>query len=231
LDVFLHAALIGKAIVVTAPNPKAEDLLRFAEAIHLTSESSNARLIWTGPTPSNGTSISDLWQFLVANSTADGKTQTQTEAQGSNQHDHLLVTWSDNGKLQLSTKETNDFCRLWAQKLRSLVQSGADPSKIRSSIEQTKVQVNQELNHVKRLVDMALIDNYALYEAFLYLKTNANKDVLLVQLLKDVHNDVNTREVLKVIYDYLTDSQVIPNFFAGSNSGSHNSSSLETKVM
>jgi len=89
------------------------------------------------------------------------------------------------------------------------VKSGTDSLKLRAAIEQTKVQVNQELNHVKRLVDLATIDNYALYEAYLYIKNNPNRDVLLVRLLKDTHNDANTREVLEVIYDYLTDSRVI----------------------
>jgi hypothetical protein len=84
------------------------------------------------------------------------------------------------------------------------------PIVLRQLLEQTKAQVNQDLNFLRRLVDQATIDNYALYEAFLQLKTNGNSDVLLVLLLRDVATtDNQAKEVLEVIYNYLREPPLI----------------------
>jgi len=64
-------------------------------------------------------------------------------------------------------------------------------------------QILQELNYIKRLVGEAQLDHYALYKAFLYLKRNNNKDVLLVALLKENAKNKDAREVLEVIYNSL----------------------------
>ena len=66
------------------------------------------------------------------------------------------------------------------------------------------MQLTQELNHIRKLSDAAVIDNYALYEAFLYLKHNPNKDVLLVLLMKEGASDVHSKEVLHTIFTCLT---------------------------
>jgi hypothetical protein len=64
------------------------------------------------------------------------------------------------------------------------------------------LQIVQELNNIHKLINQAKLDHYALYGAYRELKQNKNQDVLLVLLLKDGHNDSETKEVLAVIYNY-----------------------------
>lgn len=52
---------------------------------------------------------------------------------------------------------------------------------------------------MRRLVDLAVVDNYAMYRAFLVLKKHPNSDVLIVSLLRDA--DSSTEEVLEVIFN------------------------------
>jgi hypothetical protein len=63
---------------------------------------------------------------------------------------------------------------------------------------------------MKKIIHEARIDHYALYKAYLYLKKNNNRDVILVSLLKESVNNDEVREVLEVIYNYLVESGVIP---------------------
>lgn len=65
----------------------------------------------------------------------------------------------------------------------------------------------QELNHIHKLINQAKVDHYALYGAYRALKENKNQDVLLVLLLKDGHNDTDTKEVLSVIYNFTREKE------------------------
>ena len=81
---------------------------------------------------------------------------------------------------------------------------------LRGWIEVVKLQLTSELNLIRKLSETAVIDNYALYEAFLYLKSNPNKDVLLVLLMKEMKtgttSDALSKEVLHTIFKCLTTS-------------------------
>lgn len=108
------------------------------------------------------------------------------------------------GKPQVDANETNEFCREWAARLVQAGVNRTDAILLRGWIEVVKMQLTQELNHVRKLSDAAVIDNYALYEAFLYLKHNPNKDVLLVLLMKEGASDIHSKEVLHSIFKCLT---------------------------
>mgnify|MGYP007125562768 CR=1 FL=1 len=88
---------------VTVPNPRAEDILRLAEAIHITSESYNVSMRWSSEKVSlqNPT---ELVQFLTAHigTGSDGTSTVQTEPL----HDQLVIDWSADGQPIFSTKGT-----------------------------------------------------------------------------------------------------------------------------
>lgn len=179
LDVIIHSCLMGHKIEVKttlASNAGlVEDAIRLIESIQL-------------PLPSSGNS----------SSSSSGSQMPNPEA--------VVLSFDHSGKASLDTNETNDFCREWAARL---IQAGSqrgsvDAILLRGWIEVVKMQLTQELNHIRKLCESAVVDNYALYEAFLYLKNNPNKDVLLVLLLKEGAADANSKEVLHTIFTCLT---------------------------
>jgi hypothetical protein len=60
-----------------------------------------------------------------------------------------------------------------------------------------------DLNYLKKIVDQAKLNNYALYKAYTGFLGHPNCDILLNLLLKDVTNDYTTTEVLEVIYEQI----------------------------
>lgn len=123
----------------------------------------------------------------------------------------VSVIFDHSGKPTIDANETNEFCREWASRL---IQAGSNRSveaiMLRGWIEVVKLQLTSELNLIRKLSETAVIDNYALYEAFLYLKSNPNKDVLLVLLMKEMKtgttSDALSKEVLHTIFKCLTTS-------------------------
>ena len=100
---------------------------------------------------------------------------------------------------QINSKETNLFCKEWAKDIRRTAKEKTpDPFKLRSLIEHYKLKVIQELNQLRRLVEQAKMNNYALYKSYTMLKKNSASDVLLTMILQD-KSDVNTQEVVQVI--------------------------------
>jgi len=113
-------------------------------------------------------------------------------------------------KQKISSMETNDYCRQWGAELSKLAPR-TDPLQLRQIIETKKSKLQHDVGQIRKLVEQARMDHYALYKAYLYLKKNPNKDVLLVLLLKD-SNDKEAKEVLEVIYNYLVEIEIIPNY-------------------
>jgi len=174
LDIIIHSCLMGHKIQVKTTlathAPLVEDAIRLIESIQL-------------PLPSS------------VNSSTSASSNSEADALN---RDVVVLTFDHSGKPQVDINETNEFCREWAARL---VQAGsnralADATLLRGWIEVVKMQLTQELNHIRKLCETAVMDNYALYEAFLYLKNNPNKDVLLVLLLKEGAADTNSKEVL-----------------------------------
>ena len=121
----------------------------------------------------------------------------------------VSIIFDHSGKATIDANETNEFCREWAARL---IQAGSnrvvEAIQLRGWIEVVKLQLTSELNHIRKLSEAAVIDNYALYEAFLYLKNNPNKDVLLVLLMKEMKtgtgSEGHSKEVLHTIFNCLT---------------------------
>lgn len=168
LDVFLHACLIGKRLVIQSSSEQhINDFTRLSEIILLTN---------TNDTNEDDTEDSDDCDVLCVEIQRD--------------------------KVLLSSNETNDYCKKLAYRLRQVRQ---DPTRLRQYIERSKLKLIQELNHIRRLVDLATVDNYALYEVFTCLNDNLNKDVLLVSLLKEKAHNIETQRVLEVVYNILAE--------------------------
>jgi hypothetical protein len=198
LEVLIHSCLMGHKIEVKTMMPAnaqlVEDAVRLIEAIQL-------------PIPSTSTSTSTSSSASASASTSDsapGSSSSTSADSSSLSKDTVTLTFDHSGKPQIDVNETNAFCREWAARL---IQGGSRPLEailLRSWTEVVKMQITQELNHIRKLSEAAVIDNYALYEAFLYLKNNPNKDVLLVLLMKEGASDSSTKEVLHTIFKCLT---------------------------
>ena len=192
LDVLIHSCLMGHKIDVKTMMPAnaqlVEDAVRLIEAIQL-------------PIPSGQ---QQQQQSTGSSESAPGSTSSISGSDSAISRDAVTLTFDHAGKPQIDANETNAFCREWAARL---IQGGSRPLEailLRSWTEVVKMQITQELNHIRKLSEAAVIDNYALYEAFLYLKNNPNKDVLLVLLMKEIASDSSTKEVLHTIFKCLT---------------------------
>lgn len=188
LEVVVHSCLMGHKIEVKSMMPAhaslVEDTVKLIEAIQL---------------PHSGAGVS-----------------ASAGSQGANEdvaRDIVILTFDASGRPQVDANETNEFCREWAARLVQAGTNRTDAIMLRGWIEVVKMQLTQELNHIRKLSDAAVVDNYALYEAFLYLKHNPNKDVLLVLLMKEGAADAHSKEVLHTIFKCLT-----TNFLSDSDS-------------
>jgi hypothetical protein len=184
----LHSVLVGKSFVIICDKAKYFEIVSFLETLSLTKSVD----IRDSRTPTENSASTT--QTGESEHFSDTVVLNLTNISGP-----LINTTEYEFSL---TKETNDFCCEWANELKEMV-AKSDAFKIRAFLEQKKNLILQELNYIKRLVGEAQLDHYALYKAFLYLKRNNNKDVLLVALLKENAKNKDAREVLEVIYNSL----------------------------
>jgi len=112
--------------------------------------------------------------------------------------DALLISIDSEYQAELNKQDSNGFCEELAEELRG---SPKDPLKLRNLLEQQKLKIVQELNQLRRLIDLARTNNYSLYKAYRLLKLDHNADVLLTLLTQDINttSDPSVSEVLQVI--------------------------------
>eukprot|EP01116_Phalansterium_solitarium_P011910 TRINITY_DN2776_c0_g1_i2.p1 TRINITY_DN2776_c0_g1~~TRINITY_DN2776_c0_g1_i2.p1 ORF type:complete len:612 (+),score=238.47 TRINITY_DN2776_c0_g1_i2:994-2829(+) len=84
-------------------------------------------------------------------------------------------------RLLVSPHPTNGFCELWA---RALCATARDPFALRATLDRLVRQVDADVSELRRLLDQALLSNYALHRAVSMLKRSNNSDILLAQALR-----------------------------------------------
>jgi len=171
LPVVLHSALIGKPIIIA----KGSERKTFVE---------------------------DITKFIRAASLNQLSDQSNVIIGDDREFypNGIIISLDSSFNFQISSKETNVFCREWAKEIRKSAKT-LDPFKLRNLMEHYKLKVIQELNQLKRLVEHAKISNYALYKAYSMLKKNSASDVLLTLILQD-KSDSSIIEVVQVIESY-----------------------------
>jgi len=147
LAVLLHIALLNKPVFIKKGTGRAfvEDISRFIKAVSVNS-------------------------FLNESKQNKGIFSSQVilvEDESPNLRQGIHVGLDSEYNLQLSSKETNLFCKEWSKLLRK---SPKDPLKLRNLLELQKSKVTQELNQLKKLIEQARINNYSLYKAYRFLK-------------------------------------------------------------
>jgi len=177
LPVLLHAILLGKSVIITGTSTKHDDMSKLLQAVSIVNLSPQDEYepVEQGGDPLEG-------EVLVA--------------------ERLVVACDDHAPPALNgSKGTNAFCELWSRKLREV--SPSDPFHHRGLVEELKLKIMEDLNNARKIVDQAKVNNYSLYKAYTGFQGNANCDVLLNLLLKDITNDSTTTEVLEVIYEQI----------------------------
>lgn len=91
---------------------------------------------------------------------------------------------------------TNMYCKEWGS---VLCKASSCPFITRQKIEQKKLKVIKQLNDLKRMVDSSTLDNHELYRTVRYVRSDANKDVLLAILSGEQHANVDTDHVLRIL--------------------------------
>jgi len=189
LAVLIHEALIGKKIVVK-PNRHASDVVRFIRLL----QRQDTRAVSYAEIASD-VSPNEPKQKLDDNTVHVTFTEGQ-EPQKS----------TGNGQVVVNTKDTNQFCLYWAEKLYHTLTHPDSPSafQIHSEIVGLKNQVFNQLKSIHQRISDARSDYYALYRAYQELKENPNQDMLLEKLLQEVSNSNNVQmiEVLQAIYNF-----------------------------
>jgi len=197
LAIILHTSLIGKPVIIIkrpSQSTLVEDLTRFVKAAALNSSSSSSQIPQNQRSQEQiGKSSSQVPSIQVTIIEDSSNTSLKTSASSSGK---LIISVDSQYVLHLNSTETNIFCREWAKELKS---AGRDPLLLRKSIEHHKFKVVQELNHLRRLIDQAKMNNYALYKTYRFLRASNNSDVLLSLLIQESANDANGSEVLDVI--------------------------------
>jgi hypothetical protein len=82
-----------------------------------------------------------------------------------------------------------------AEELRTLPK---DPLTIRNVLEQRKLKVLQELNQLRKGLEQARLNNYALYRCYRLLKLSESADVLMALLTEEKGDPVGL-EVIEVL--------------------------------
>jgi hypothetical protein len=228
LDKVIYAILLGKQVVLAAPQPVFDDLAKLLLVVSIVNLSPQAprgagedegdepvAVAGGSGVDGDGTKLLISCTHVQLTTFTSAAVQPQDNADLANSpaipHAHPLSRNSsltyipragdyDDVQVTLNTRETNSFCTSWASQLRS---GTSDPFRLRTLLEDLKLKVIQELNFIRKVIDQAKLSNYQLYKSYVVLRANSNCDVLLNLLMKDITNDATTTEVLEVIYEHM----------------------------
>eukprot|EP01091_Cochliopodium_minus_P014368 TRINITY_DN4870_c0_g1_i1.p1 TRINITY_DN4870_c0_g1~~TRINITY_DN4870_c0_g1_i1.p1 ORF type:complete len:352 (+),score=98.43 TRINITY_DN4870_c0_g1_i1:1-1056(+) len=97
-------------------------------------------------------------------------------------------------------KKTNAFCEQWAQKIHEIKDN--DPYRIQQLIKDTLGEISNQLTSFKNMVNDSVLDNYILYQSYLFLNSHSNSNVLL-SILKSSTNKKQVLEVIQSLKEFL----------------------------
>jgi len=197
--------LVSKQVLFQNPNGPStvmDDISRFIQAASLGSNNNEQDILEDVTRKSKSLEASSLFISLKSLSPLLSINDEKTSIRDKNRI--LMMEMDSQYQLCIRSEESNAFCREWASKLYN---SEKDPLVLRSTLEEEKFKIIQELNQLHRLIDQARTNNYALYRSYKYLQTNSNYDALMWMLYQDPTNDIHVVEILEVIENHIRKSR------------------------
>lgn len=103
---------------------------------------------------------------------------------------------------------SNKFCEDWIPSFLNIQETG-NPFLIRQILENFKLKAIQDMNSLKRYIQQAESNNYALFKCFVFLKNCGNGEVLLQNVKVEQAEMPEARSVVKVLEEFLHEEGVI----------------------
>ncbi|XP_051889090.1 protein Njmu-R1 isoform X2 [Pristis pectinata] len=103
---------------------------------------------------------------------------------------------------------SNKFCEDWIPSFLNGLES-RNPFLIRQILENFKLKAIQDMNSLKRYIQQAEMNNYALFKCFVFLKNCGNGDVLLRNVKVEHMEMPDARSVVKVLEEFMYEEGVI----------------------
>jgi len=135
------------------------------------------------------TILEDINKFVAASTLTN-----LSEANWKNDQE-LIISLDAQYTLQVNSQDTNLFCQEWAKALTM----ANNPFQTRSLMDHYKLKVVEEVNQLRRFLEAAKMNNYAMYKAYLFLKRNSNTNILMNFLVQEAKQEQHSSEVLGVI--------------------------------
>ncbi|PRP87033.1 hypothetical protein PROFUN_04769 [Planoprotostelium fungivorum] len=113
----------------------------------------------------------------------------------------ISLSMDDQYKIHMDKSNTNLFCMERSRMLHKSVQSKKGATYLRHVMEDAKSKVLEDFNRLKRMVEAAKLNNYALYKAYRFMLKSENGDVIteLLRSQKSKAGDAAASEVLRII--------------------------------
>lgn len=108
----------------------------------------------------------------------------------------------------LTNAVSNKFCEDWIPSFLNIQETG-NPFLIRQILENFKLKAIQDMNSLKRYIQQAESNNYALFKCFVFLKNCGNGEVLLQNVKVEQAEMPEARSVVKVLEEFLHEEGVI----------------------
>ncbi|XP_064624874.1 protein Njmu-R1-like [Lineus longissimus] len=208
IQYIIHAALMGESdefIDQEYKDDLVKDVHRFFDCCNLFESDNQSN--------SKTSSLTNSFDSLLVDVSAEvNMEKSQSQAHTKPVSPEILAkTNSHCSELNggLSNKGTNKFCEDWAKSMQEQVDN--NPVHLKQIIENHKLRVIQDMNHLKRLLRQAESDHYALFRAFIFLKTSNNGPILLHHAMFGEHT-LHTPEatnVLTSLSQYIEEDQTV----------------------
>ncbi|XP_013380184.1 protein Njmu-R1 isoform X2 [Lingula anatina] len=118
----------------------------------------------------------------------------------------VLTVTVQNDACEIQTKTSTKFCEEWAKTLTNGEQKSA--VFLKHVMDSFKLKAIQDMNSLKRLIQQAENDHYALYRAYVFLKNCGNGRILLHHASVEDHTVTSpeTRDVLVALQEFINES-------------------------
>nr|XP_056723061.1 protein Njmu-R1 [Euleptes europaea] len=108
---------------------------------------------------------------------------------------------------QFHNAGSNKFCEEWTQAFLNSSEGG-NPFLFQQILENFKLKAIQDINNLKRFIQQAEMNHYALFKCYLFLKNCGSGDVLL-KIVKVEHTEMQeAKNVITVLEEFMRESAV-----------------------
>ncbi|XP_058139842.1 protein Njmu-R1 [Dasypus novemcinctus] len=139
-------------------------------------------------------------QGLIHEGTMTSLCMAMTEEQ----HKTVVIDCS-NSQPQFSNAGSNRFCEDWMQAFLNGVEGG-NPFLFRQVLENFKLKAIQDTNNLKRFIQQAEMNHYALFKCYMFLKNCGSGDILL-KIVKVEHEEMpEAKNVVAVLEEFMKEA-------------------------